>query len=789
MDKACYKNSNIPFTTRIDDLLERMNLEEKIAQLSGIGPEQLLDQEGNLILSKAEELLKNGIGQITRIAGASGLKPEVAARAANQVQNYLLENTRLGVPALLHEECLSGLMAKGGTTYPQSIGMGATFEPDLMQAVTTEICKQIRAVGGHLALSPVLDVARDYRWGRVEETFGEDPYLVAAMAVAYVKGLQGNDLREGIIATLKHFLGHGFPEGGRNHAPVNVSERELREFALFPFEAAIREGKAGSVMNAYHSIDGQPCAGSAELLTDLLRGELGFDGIVVSDYYSIGMLHREHRIAKSLQMAGVIALEAGLDIELPETECYGERLVNAVTEGLISEATIDLSVRRHLKAKFEVGVFENPYVDLTKISEVFETKGQRKLAREAARKSMVLLKNEHNLLPLAKSGCSIAVIGPSADSTRNVLGDYAYSAHVNSPEDAVPVVSILEGIKGAVDQDVMIRHAFGCDIMTDNREGFAEAVKAAEKCDIAVVVVGGKSGLSGLVNADDGISEVDFSKQGLVTEPDGESHDRTSLSLTGVQEELVQAIVATKTPTIVILINGRPLAIEWIAENVPAIVEAWLPGSEAGTAVADVLFGDYNPGGRLPVSLPKNVGQLPIHYNRTHMSNNRKYVFNDNKPLYPFGYGLSYTTFAYDNLLVSPEKSTGGGEITIQFDVTNTGSVAGDEVVQLYISDLFASLTRPVKELKGFKRINLAPNETKQVIFQLAKDQLAFYDRKMNLIIEPGEFELLIGASSDDIRLRAGFEICGEVKVVPYSRTYFAKCTVLSKKEKEKTKC
>lgn len=342
MGKPLYQNSNAPIQARVEDLLGRMTLEEKVAQLSGMGPERLLDAKGNLMEAQAERLLKNGIGQITRIAGASGKDPEVAARASNQVQKFLLENTRLGIPAMLHEECLSGLMAKGGTTYPQSIGMASTFDPDLMEEITTEIRKQIRAVGGHLALSPVLDIARDYRWGRVEETFGEDPYLVAAMAVAYVKGLQGGDLREGVIATLKHFLGHGFPEGGLNHAPVNVSERELREMALFPYEAAIREGRAGSVMNAYHSIDGLPCGGSVEILTDLLRGELGFDGIVVSDYYSIGMLHREHRVAESLQMAGVIALEAGLDIELPETECYGERLVDAVQQGLISEATVDL---------------------------------------------------------------------------------------------------------------------------------------------------------------------------------------------------------------------------------------------------------------------------------------------------------------------------------------------------------------------------------------------------------------------------------------------------------------
>lgn len=774
MDKPLYQNSNAPIQARVEDLIIRMTLEEKVAQLSGIGPERLLDAGGNLVESQAKKLLKHGIGQITRIAGGSGQDPEVAARASNQVQKFLVENTRLGIPAMLHEECLSGLMAKGGTTYPQSIGMASSFDPDLMQEITTEIRKQIRAVGGHLGLSPVLDIARDYRWGRVEETFGEDPYLVAAMAVAYVKGLQGDDLREGVIATLKHFVGHGFPEGGLNHAPVNVSERELREMALFPYEAAIREGHAGSVMNAYHSIDGMPCGASTELLTDLLRGELGFEGIVVSDYYSIGMLHREHRIAENLQKAGVIALEAGLDIELPETECYGERLVDAVQQGLISEATIDLSVRRHLRSKFEVGAFDQPFVDTTSTMSVFETPEQRHLARQAACKTMVLLKNEDNLLPLPKSGKSLAIIGPSADSTRNVLGDYAYSAHVNSPEDAVRVVSILEGIKTKIGPDVTIRYAEGCDIMSNNRDGFAEAIKAAEQSDYAIVVVGGKSGLSGLVNAEEGISEVDFTKQGTVTEPDGESHDRTDLTLTGVQQELVEAIKATNTPTIVVLINGRPLAVEWIAEHIPAIIEAWLPGSEGGNAVADVLFGDYNPGGKLPLSIARNVGQLPVHYNRTHMSTNRKYIFDDNKPLYPFGFGLSYTTFAYDNLSVSPTEVRGAAQIKVEFTLTNTGQLAGDEVVQLYISDLFASRARPVKELKGFKRLHLQPGETRRVTFKLSTDQLAFYDNDLNLMIEPGQFQVMVGSSSQDTHLTEHFEVTGSVKKIPHARTYFA---------------
>ncbi len=779
------ESSKLDLEKRVENLLSKMTLKEKVAQLGSVGPLKLMEN-GEISRECLDEFLKDGIGQITRIAGASAFEPEKAARAANVVQDYLEKNTRLGIPALLHEECLSGYMGKGGTTYPQAIGMASSWEPELIERITTEIRKQMRAIGSHLGLSPLADVARDPRWGRVEETFGEDQYLVAVMVTAYARGLQGENPAEGVYATLKHFAGHGLPEGGRNHAPVNISERELRENFLFPYEAAIRTAGIKSVMNAYHDIDGIPCAASEELLTGVLRGEWGFDGIVVSDYISIEMLYSNHKVARSEKEAGIMALEAGLDIELPETVCYGQNLVEAVEEGLISEAVIDEAARRHLRAKFRLGIFEKRYVETDRINTVFETIKQRELSREAACKSIVLLKNENKILPIKKDVKSIALIGPSADSTRNLLGDYAYSAHVDSKKDAVQVVSIKEGIENIVSEDTEIRYARGCGIMDRSEEGFAEAVKIASESEITVLVVGGKSGLSGL-NEEHGKGDddlIDF-ETGMTfsteisntTDTTGEHHDRTDLRLPGVQQELVEAVQKTGTPLVVVLVNGRPLSIEWIAENVPAVVEAWLPGEEGGNAVAEVITGDYNPGGKLPVSIPRNVGQIPVNYNRKYMSHYRDYVFSNNRPLYPFGHGLSYSDFEYSDLKISRKELSGITDIEIEFSLKNTGQFAGDEVVQLYISDEYASRTRPVKELKGFKRLTLHPGECKRIKFSLSSEQLAFYDKNMELLLEEGDFKVMIGSSSEDIRLVDSFRVLKTVKLTKY-RNYFSRVEI-----------
>ena len=742
--------------SEVERLLEEMTLEEKIAQLGSVSVVDLLE-EGKFSPEKARRLIPNGIGQITRIAGWTGLPPKQAAELANEVQRFLREKTRLGIPAIVHEECLSGLMANGATTYPQAIGLASTWEPELIRRMTSAVRKEMRAIGAHQGLSPVLDVLRDPRWGRVEETLGEDHYLVARMGVAYIEGLQGDDLREGVIATAKHFAAHGFPEGGRNCAPVHVGEREFREVFLFPFEAAVREAKVKSVMNAYHDLDGVPCATSRKLLTEILRGEWGFDGIVVSDYGAIDMLRTTHRTAADKKEAAVQALEAGIDVELPEINCYGEPLLQAVREGLISEALIDEAARRVLKAKMALGLFDDPFVDPEEAPSAFDPPEHRSLVLEIARKSIVLLKNE-GILPLRKDIGSIAVVGPNAASARSLLGDYTFTAHLSLDEASVPMASILDGIKLKVSEKTVVRYAKGCEVFGGTKEGFAEAVKAAENSDVAIVVVGGRSGLS-------------------KADTCGESRDRADLGLPGYQQELVEAICRTGKPVVVVLINGRPFSVGWIAENVGAIVEAWLPGEEGGNAVADVLFGDYNPGGKLPISVPRTVGQIPINYNRKPASH-RDYVFTEGTPLFPFGHGLSYTSFEYSDLEITPKEIGPASKVTVSFKVKNVGDREGDEVVQLYVRDVVASVTRPVKELKGFKRLTLKPGEERKVAFKLSADQLAFYDGDVELVVEPGTFEVMVGSSSEDIRLKGSFEVVGRRRKVVSPRKIFTEVEI-----------
>lgn len=745
----------------IKQLVAKMTLEEKIAQLNAIPIEDLLDESGqNLSLEKMKQLLANGIGQITRVAGGLGepdkvdTSPKHAAELANEIQKFLKENTRLGIPAMVHEECLSGFMADGATVFPQAIGLASTWNPDAIKTMTEVIRQQMRAVGAHQGLSPVLDVARDPRWGRVEETFGEDSYLVACMATAYVKGLQGDDLKNGIYATLKHFAGHSFSEGGRNCAPVHIGPREFWDIFLFPFAAAIHEADAKSVMNAYHDIDGIPCAASRKLLTDILRGQLGFDGIVVSDYDAIDRLRKAHFTAKDKKEAGVQALEAGIDVELPKMDCYGEPLMEAVKEGLISEATIDESVERVLKAKAELGLFDDIYVDVDSVMSVFETPEQRELSCEIARQAIVLLKNDNNILPLDKNIKSIAVVGPNADNMRNMLGDYVFMAHRSYGKGSVRIVTALDGIKNKVGSSCNVIYAKGCDVVDPSTDGFAEAVEAAQASEAVIAVVGDNSGIFGKGTS-------------------GENDDRTDITLPGVQLQLLEALKATGKPVITVLVNGRAFAAKEIAENSTALLEAWYPGEEGGNAIADILFGDYNPAGRLPISLPTKVGQIPINYNLKPASY-IDYIFDETKPAFAFGYGLSYTTFEYSDLRLSEKTIPAAGEINISCKVTNVGKTAGDEVVQLYIRDEVSSIVRPVKELKGFKRISLNPGETKEVTFTLYADQLAFHDKDMNLVVEPGTFKVMVGGASDDIRLEGSFEVIGAKREVMSERKFFS---------------
>jgi beta-glucosidase len=774
-----YQNPSLPLEERVTDLLSRMTLAEKIAQLGSAWVFELLS-DMRFDPGKAQQLMSQGIGHITRVAGASSLTPVEGAKLANTIQGYLLENTRLGIPAIVHEECCSGYMARNATCFPQIIGLASTWEPELAGAMASVVRQQMRAAGAHQGLSPVLDVVRDPRWGRVEETFGEDPYLVSLMGVNFVTGLQGDNWAERIVATAKHFVGYGVPDGGLNWNPAHIPARELREVFLLPFEAAVKEAKLQSLMNGYNELDGVPCAASEELLEIILRQEWGFDGVVVSDYFAINQLQQAHHITASKTDSAWRALTAGIDIELPNTDCYGQPLREAIETGLIDAALIDRSVGRLLAQKFALGLFENPYVAEEAITTVLDTPEQRRLAREIARKSIILLKNEDNLLPLDKGMSKLAVIGPQADTTRHLVGDYAYICHIESLMEArrketglgmpiaeameideafVPMKTILQALRDKVSAGTEIFYAPGCQVLGDDRSGFAAAVAAARQAEVALVFVGGKSGLT-----DDCTC--------------GEARDRADLNLLGVQEELVQAIYGTGTPIVLVLVDGRPLSINWAADHVPAILETWLPGEEGAEAVAEVLFGEVNPGGKLPITVPRHVGQIPIYYNhkpsggRSHWK--ERYVDLSNKPLWPFGYGLSYTTFTYENLRLTTQQVRAGDSFQASVEVTNRGDCAGDEVVQLYTRMAYVTVTRPVKELKGFKRIKLEPGQTTTVTFELFTNQFGFYNREMHYVIEPGHLEIMVGASSEDLPLNTQVEIVGETTEISRNKKFFS---------------
>jgi beta-glucosidase len=758
-----YLNKNKPVSQRVENLLSLMNLDEKIAQLGSFWIYEILDSK-NFSDYKADILMKNGIGQITRLGGASNFSPDQSARIANQIQKYLLKNTRLGIPAIIHEESCSGYMAKGATCFPQIIGVASTWEPELVEEMGSVIKHQVRAVGAHQALAPVLDIARDARWGRTEETFGEDPYLTSTMGLFYIRGIQDDNWKTGIMATAKHFVGYGVSEGGMNWAPPHIPYRELYEIFLKPFEVAVKKAKVAAIMPGYHELDGVPCHNSIKLLQNILRDEWGFEGLVVSDYFAINMLKEYHLVSSDKEEAAIQAIRAGVDVELPSTDCYGAPLKKALKKELIDESLIDRSVARILKMKFLLGLFENPYVDEKKAITIFDTPDQRNLAYRIACKSMVLLKNENNILPI-RNIKSLAVIGPNADKTRNIIGDYAYPCHIESllemkegkqdfdtpvpdnvemEDNFVPIISILEGIRKKVEQKIRITYAQGCSITNDSKNGFLEAIKIARKSELAVIVVGGKSGI-----IDDCTS--------------GETRDRACLNLSGVQEELIQEIYKTGTPVIVVLINGRPLSINWIYEKIPVILEAWLPGEEGARAIADVLFGDYNPGGKLPISFPRSVGQVPVYYNhkpsggRSHWKGN--YVEMSSKPLFPFGHGLSYSNFEYSNLVIMPREVSRDSQVEISVDIKNVSHVAGDEVVQLYIHNRQSIITRPLKELKGFKRITLGPGEKKTVTFLLPSEQLSFYDENLQYTAAPSTVKVMVGSSSEDIRLVDKYKI------------------------------
>lgn len=769
-----YKDLNQPIEKRVRDLLNQMTLDEKIAQLGSYWSYEILEN-GEFSIQKASKFLNFGIGQITRPGGATGFSPKQTAKLVNEIQEFLVNKTRLGIPAFIHEECLSGYMTKGATIFPQMIGVASTWQPELCEQMTSRIRDQMKTLGIHQGLSPVVDVTRDPRWGRTEETFGEDPYLVLSMGVSYVKGLQSDNIKNGVVATLKHFVGYGVSEGGMNWAPAHMGERELREIFLLPFEAAIKEGKAKSVMNAYHELDGIPCAASEKLLRNILREEWNFDGIVVSDYFAINSIMDYHKVASDKEQAAIKALTAGIDVELPTFDCYKEPLKKAVESGKLPISFVDDAVKNILRLKFEMGLFENPFVDLEKVPENLDLAEDRKLAYEIAVKSIVLLKND-GILPLITDNHPIkkvAVIGPNANSARNLTGDYTYLTHLETleqdafgtsamkgiefSESELPITTIYEALKEKlIPLGIEVSYSKGCEINDKDKSYFTEAVNLAKSSDVAIVVLGDKSGLT----------------KDCTT---GESRDSSTLKLPGVQLELLREIKKTNTPIILVLVTGRPYSLEWADENVSAILEAWLPGEEGGNAVADIIIGNRIPGGKLPISFPYHAGQIPVFYNhkpsggRSHWWGD--YVDYPTKPLYPFGYGLSYTTFEYSNLEITVEETN----VFISCEVKNIGQFEGEEVVQLYINDEVASVTRPVKELKGFKRINLKPNETKKITFELPIEVLAFYDENMKFVVERGDFKVLIGSSSEDIRLKGNFFIQDNIFVDETNKKFFTK--------------
>ncbi|SPE25525.1 Glycoside hydrolase, family 3 domain protein [Acidobacteriia bacterium SbA2] len=734
--QPAYRNPNLPAEPRAADLVKRMTLEEKVDQLAG-GRRRARASSENPEEKQAFEAL----GKLYR--EDAQVSPHDAAEARNKAQHFLVEKTRLGIPGLFQGEALHGFMAYGSTSFPQVLGLAGTWDPELVQQAFNAAADEMASAGVNTAFTPVLDLARDPRWGRTEETYGEDPYLVARMGVAAINGLQGTSWtidRHHVMATMKHFAAHGQPESGTNTAPANFSERDLRETFLVPFRAAVQEAHVGSAMASYNEIDGIPNHVNRWLLDRVLRQEWGFRGYVSSDGGGLQMLVETHHVAADFAEAARKALAAGVDYDLSDGSVYAT-LLDQVREGKVPEAELDQAVERVLAAKFRLGLFENPYVDPDYAQKITNSYEHQQLALKVAQKAIVLLKNDNHLLPLdLKKVKTIAVIGPNAADVH--LGGYSRDPGPGNQ------VSILDGIRKRAGESVKVLYSEGCKITT-GKQGWAgwyenkvtqpdpktevETIRAAaavaRQSDVAIVVVG----------ENESTNREAWSEQHL--------GDRDSLDLLGSQEALIRAVVETGKPTIVFLINGRPLSINYVKEKVPAILEGWYLGEQGGTAAANVLFGDVNPGGKLPITFPRTVGQLPDFYNHK-PSRNRSYLFDSREPLFPFGYGLSYTQFHFENVRVEPKSIRPGGSAKVSVDIMNTGNRAGDEVAQLYIHQRVASITRPVLQLRGFKRVSLDPGQKVTVDFTLTPEDLSLIDVNKNRVVEPGTFDLMVGASS-----------------------------------------
>jgi beta-glucosidase len=746
-----YKDPRAPVEQRVDDLLARMTLEEKIAQITAVWTQkpQIFDAKGEVDPAKIAKVFPAGIGQFSRpndLAGSGSPLPvpfrdeRRTVALVNAIQKHQMTKTRLGIPAMFHEEAVHGYAARGATNFPIPIGLASSWDPALITRVMTVAAREARARGARQVLAPVVDVARDPRWGRIEETYGEDPYLVGELGLAAVRGYQGDSLPLApghVFATLKHMTGHGQPESGTNTGPANISERILREVFFPPFIKAVKFGHAQAVMPSYNEIDGIPSHANRWLLGDILRGEMGFDGAVVSDYWGILDLQRLHHVEPDAMSAGVRALKAGVDVDFPDGDSF-DKLPTALAKGLVTQADIDGAVRRVLRMKFLAGLFEDPYADAAYAEKITANDEARALAAEAARRAVVLLKND-GTLPLSIARLkTLAVIGPNAASEQ--IGGYS-----DVPKH---VVTMLDGIRAKLGGRVKVVHAEGVRITdqgdwwmdevklanpAENRARIQEAVQVAKDADLIVLFVGGNASVSR--------EAWDARHMG----------DATSLDLVGEQNELARAMFALGKPVVVVLINGRPYSVNEIAARANALIEGWYLGQEGGTAMADVLFGDANPGGKLPVTIARSVGQLPMFYNQK-PSAHRGYIFDSKEPLFPFGFGLSYTSFEVGAPQLSAAKIGVDGSVKVTVEVRNTGKVAGDEVVQLYVRDVVSSVTRPVKELKGFQRVTLAAGAATNVEFTLDREAFAMWDANMKRVVEPGEFTVYAGSNSVELK-------------------------------------
>ena len=786
-----YQEPGRSIEERASDLLARMTFEEKAAQMHALWlllsedgehrPRQD-DFTGGTDPAAVKKALGHGLGQVSRALGSHGVDPRTGVRALNRLQKFLREETRLGIPVMSHEECLVGLMARGATMFPSALAYSATWNPDLIERVAQAIGREARSVGCHQGLAPVFDVSRDVRWGRTEETFGEDPYLVGVLGTRFVRGLQGE--KRDLLATLKHYAGHSWSEGARNHGPVHLGWRELNDVFLLPFEMAVKQAHAGSVMPAYHDIDNESCHASRHLLTEVLRDEWGFDGLIVADYIGISLLYQHHNLAADRAEAAAMAFDAGLDIELPADDCTAH-LGEAERRGLISMETIDAIVKRILVEKLRLGIFERPYVDEGAID--LQSPSTVALAREVACQSVVVLENR-GVLPLDPArGQRIALVGPTADDPLAPLCGYSFPVHLilnDAGEAAAQVVTPRAAFEKAFGA-ARVAYAQGCFIIEQRKYGspvfpgdveksttleqvspvsrrtdlIPAAVACAQGADVAVVCVGD---LAGLFNT------------GTV----GEGSDADSLDLPGVQQQLLEAVVATGKPVVVVLTSGRPYNLGGLEEKVAAFVMAFAGGQEGGPALVEVLTGKVEPSGRLSVSVPKNVGAVPYYYNHKMKSAGTPIALHFGSR-YPFGTGLSYTSFEFADLaLDAPEVDAGTGEIQARFTVRNTGSRAGVAVPQLYVRDLLASVVRPVKELKAFGRVELGAGESARVTFAVPTDMLCFTGMEGRRIVEPGELELQVGASSADIRLRATVRLTGPVRTLGREWRMESRCTI-----------